>query len=217
MFATAEVVVQHRRLKPLPLALLAGGGDAGHHRQVDVDDSGAVAAGAGALGVGAEQRRFHAVDLRERLADRVEQSGVRCRVAPSRAADRALVDRHHARAGGDRPINERALAGAGDAGDDDKHAKRNVDVDVAQVVHRRAAICSAPVRIRTVSLRAARSPRWWPVRVSLARSPSTVPSKQTLPPRTGAGAEVDDVVGDRDRLRLVLHDEHRVALVPQPQ
>src|SRR6266540_4125257 len=35
--------------------------------------------------------------------------------------------------------------------------------------------------------------------------------------RTGAGAEVDDVVGDRDRLRLVLHDEHRVALVPQPQ
>ena len=33
----------------------------------------------------------------------------------------------------------------------------------------------------------------------------------------GAGAEVDDVVGDRDRLRLVLHDEHRVALVPQPQ
>ena len=32
-----------------------------------------------------------------------------------------------------------------------------------------------------------------------------------------AGAEVDDVVGDRDRLRLVLHDEHCVALVPQPQ
>ena len=33
----------------------------------------------------------------------------------------------------------------------------------------------------------------------------------------GTGAEVDDVVGDRDRLRLVLHDEHRVALVPQAQ
>ena len=33
----------------------------------------------------------------------------------------------------------------------------------------------------------------------------------------GAGAEVDDVVGDRDRLRLVLHDEHGVALVAQPQ
>jgi len=33
----------------------------------------------------------------------------------------------------------------------------------------------------------------------------------------GAGAEVDHVVGDHDRLRLVLHDEHGVALVPQLQ
>src|SRR6266540_3757441 len=31
----------------------------------------------------------------------------------------------------------------------------------------------------------------------------------------GAWAEVDDVVGDRDRLRLVLHEQHRVALVAQ--
>ena len=29
----------------------------------------------------------------------------------------------------------------------------------------------------------------------------------------GARTEVDDVVGDRDRLRLVLHDQHGVALV----
>ena len=54
--------------------------------------------------------------------------------------------------------------------------------------------------------------------VSLPRSPSTVPSKQTVPPAgAGAGAEVDDVVGDRDRLGLVLDDEHGVALVPQLQ
>ena len=54
--------------------------------------------------------------------------------------------------------------------------------------------------------------------VPLARSPSTVPSKHHLAAGSaGAGAEVDDVVGDRDRLRLVLDDEHRVALVPQPQ
>ena len=32
-----------------------------------------------------------------------------------------------------------------------------------------------------------------------------------------ARAEVDDVIGDRDRLRLVLDDEHGVALVAQPQ
>ena len=33
----------------------------------------------------------------------------------------------------------------------------------------------------------------------------------------GARAEVDDVLGDRDRLRLVLHDQHGVALVAQLQ
>src|SRR5687767_5546900 len=33
----------------------------------------------------------------------------------------------------------------------------------------------------------------------------------------GTGAEVDDVVGDRDRLRLVLDHEDGVALVAQPQ
>ena len=56
------------------------------------------------------------------------------------------------------------------------------------------------------------------MRVPLARSPSTVPSKHDFAAgRAGAGAEIDDVVGDRDRLRLVLHDEHRVALVPQLQ
>src|SRR5215469_14572219 len=33
--------------------------------------------------------------------------------------------------------------------------------------------------------------------------------------RTSARTEVDDVVGDRDRLRLVLYDQDRVALVAQ--
>ena len=33
----------------------------------------------------------------------------------------------------------------------------------------------------------------------------------------GSGTQVDDVVGDRDGLRLVLNDEHGVALVSQTQ
>ena len=33
--------------------------------------------------------------------------------------------------------------------------------------------------------------------------------------RAGAGAEVDDVVGDHDRLRFVLDDEYGVAFVAQ--
>ena len=87
--AATELVLQDLSLKPLAPALLARGGDAGHHRQVGVDDAGAVAVGAGALGVGAEQPWLHAVGFRERFADRVEQLGVGRRVAPPRAADRA--------------------------------------------------------------------------------------------------------------------------------
>ena len=34
---------------------------------------------------------------------------------------------------------------------------------------------------------------------------------------TGAGTKVDDVIGNHDRLRLVLDNEHAVALVAQPQ
>ncbi len=47
-------------------------------------------------------------------------------------------------------------------------------------------ISSAPVGLRVFSLSVARSSRWWPVMVSLARSPSTVPSKQTVPPAVPA-------------------------------
>src|SRR5215472_3113287 len=58
---------------------------------------------------------------------------------PSNCSDRALVDRHHTRVGGNRPVREPALAGAGDSGDDHKYPERDVDIDAAQVVRRRAA------------------------------------------------------------------------------
>jgi hypothetical protein len=35
-------------------------------------------------------------------------------------------------------VHERGLSGTGDTGDDDEHTERDIDVDVAQVVHRRA-------------------------------------------------------------------------------
>ena len=176
--AAAEVVVQHRRLEPLPLALLAGGGDAGHHRQVGVDDAGAVAVGAGALGVGAEQRRLHAVGLRERLADRVEQSGVRRRVAPSRAADRGLVDRHHAVPPRHRAVDQRALARPGHAGDDDQHAERDVDVDVLQVVGVGAA------HLQHARRRPHRRASGRPGRPGAARSACRWPAARRRCPRT---------------------------------
>ena len=78
-------------------------------------------------------------------------------------------------------------------------------------------ISSVPAGVRTISLRAARSSRWRPVRVPLAEAPPQCPrSKRCRPPnrRRGRGRRR----GRRSRSsRLVLHDEHRVALVPQPQ
>jgi hypothetical protein len=45
------------------VTLLAGGGDAGHHRQVAVAHAGAVAVGAGALAVGAQHAGFTPLDF----------------------------------------------------------------------------------------------------------------------------------------------------------
>jgi hypothetical protein len=99
-----------------------------------------------------------------------------------------------------------------------EHPERDVDVDVAQVVRRRAA------DLQRAGGRPHRLLEGRPVVETAAGEGAAGPQPldgaleaDGAARRTGAGAEVDDVVGDRDRLRLVLHDEHRVALVPQPQ
>ncbi len=213
-----KCVVQHRGLEPLPVAHLAGGGDAGHHRQVGVDHAGAVAVGAGTFRVGAEQRRLHAVGLRERLADGFEQPGVRRRVAPPRAADRGLVDRHHAVPPRHRAVDQRALSRPRDAGDDDEHPERDVDVDVAQVVRRRAADLQRSRRCPHRLLEAGPVVEMPAGDGGAGPQPVDGALEHHLATRSaGAGAEIDDVVGDRDRLRLVLDDQHGVALVPQLQ
>jgi hypothetical protein len=161
---------------------------------------------------------LHAVGLRERLADRVEQSRVRRRVAPSRTADRTLVDHHHAVAAGDRAVDQRALAGAGDAGDHAEHPERDVDVHVLQVVLRRAAYLQ-PAGGRTHRLLEGRPVVEMPAGHGVAGSQPLQGAREAdgAAFRAGAGAQVDGVVGDCDGLGLVLHDEHRVALVPQLQ
>ena len=137
--AATEAVLQHRRLVPLPLAVLAGGGDRVHEPELGIDDAGAVAGRTGALGIGAEQGGLHAVGLRERRADRVEQPGVGRGVAASRALDPALVDRHDAVPARDRAVDQRALARPGHAGEHHQHAERDVDIDVLEVVGAGAA------------------------------------------------------------------------------
>ena len=107
----------------------------------------------------------------------------------------------------------------GHAGDDDQHAERDVDVDVLQVVGAwRRGPPATPVGVRTDGFREARSSRWRPVMRAAGPQPLDGALEHHLAAgRAGARAEVDDVVGDRDRLRLVLDDEHGVALVAQLQ
>ena len=80
-------------------------------------------------------------------------------------------------------MDQRALARAGDPGDDDQHAERDVDVDVLQVVGARAAHLQHPRSASAATASARRGRRGaGPVSVPLARSPSTVPSNTTSPP-----------------------------------
>ena len=105
-----------------------------------------------------------------------------------------------------------------DASDDDKDPERDVDVHGLQVVRRR------PADWQRAGGRARRLLEGDPVVEVAAGEGAAGPQPldgaredHLAPGGAGAGDEVDDVVGDGDRLRLMLHDEHRVALVPQPQ
>ena len=67
-------------------------------------------------------------------------------------------------------------------------------------------IASSPVRYAMVATRALSSSASW-VRASLDDVVAAV--------RTGAGAQIDHVVGGADRVLVVLHDQHGVAEVAQ--
>src|SRR5688572_18032192 len=133
------MVFEHRGLIALAAAVFTRRRHSVHEPELGVDDPGAIAGRAGALGVGAEERRLDAVRLGECVADRVEQAGVSRRVAPTRTADGGLVDRHNAVAVTDGSVNEGALSRAGNTSDDYEQAQGDVDVNILEVVRVRTA------------------------------------------------------------------------------
>jgi hypothetical protein len=163
--------------------------------------------------VGAEQRGLHTVGLCERLADRVEQSGIRRRVVrrepgsrsrstattPSRPATRSVISellpdpatpvRHAEHASGMSTLTSRGLC-----------SSRRGSQRAGRLPHR--------------VLRADRSSKWRPGSAAGPR-PSTVPSG-TRPPPVPAPGRGHDVVGDCDRLGSCSRPA-RCCPCPQPQ
>ncbi len=112
-------------------------------------------------------------------------------------------------------MDQRTLDGPGHTGHDDEHPERHVDIDALQVVQRRAPDLQRPGPLAdrllqprpVVEVTARQCPR-------LTQAVDGPLEDDLSPGGPGAGAEVDDMVGDGDRLGLVLDDEHGVALVP---
>ena len=118
-------------------------------------------------------------------------------------------------------VHQRALARAGNAGDADEHAQRNLHVDVLEVVVRGAAddelgVADGPALGGDFDpplagkILPGEALRLGDDFVDRAGG-HDVPAANARP-----GAEIDDVVGRPHRVFVVLDDDHRVALVAEP-
>ena len=207
---------------------------------------------AAALDVEAEAAGLVAAQLalrrqREELADVVEHAGVGGRVAARRAPDGRLVDvddlvevlravdavvlagaqlgaaveaRRHALV--QDLVDERGLAGAGDAGDAgegaDAGSETSMSLRLCMRAPRTVNHCSGRRRWPGSSMRR-RPARKSPVSdAGSAMTSAGVPcGHHVAAVLAGAGAHVDDVIGRAHRLLVVLDHEHRVAEVAQAQ
>ena len=112
-------------------------------------------------------------------------------------------------------MDQRTLAGAGDAGHRDEHAERHVHRDVLRLWSRAFRIGIEPRGARGAGFSSCghRGGGRSPSRRDEAVDGALEHDRPAV--RTGARAHVDDMVGDPDHLRVVLDDEDRVALVAQ--
>ena len=237
-------------LKRLPFADLARDEDVGEELHLDLDDPFAFARLAAAAGhverevAGRQPARLRVLGRGEQLADRIERLEIGDRVGSRRAPDRRLVDEDDVgdelgafelamRADAAIPVvlgalqrrvddvvHERALARAADAGHAGQHAERNLDVDVLEVVLRRAEDPQALVgraaarrrhRDRELVAQVLGGQRARLLQQLLERA------REDDAPALLAGAEphVDHRVGDADHVLVVLDDQHGVPLVAQ--
>ena len=185
------------------------------------------------------------LDLREELADRREETGVGRGIRARRPADRALVDADHlveeldalhvvVRRGlgraavemardrvVERVVDERRLARARHAGDADEDADRQAQRDALQVVAARAFDRQRALRVDAMPARRHRDlpPPGEVLAGQRMRGEADLlgrPLRDDLSAVLArARPHVDDVVRRRDRVVVVLDDDHAVAEVAQ--
>ena len=184
--------------------------------------------------------------LREQPADVIEHPGVGGRVGPRRAADRPLVDVHHlvqllhpgdpgvlarhdpraVQLLGQRAVqdvvDQGRLAGPGHAGDRDEAAERERHIHAAQIV------LAGPLDHDLPGSWTASGARGQRDRLAAGQvgAGQRIPAGQQLVQRAGdhdvaavlprPRADVDHPVSRADGVLVVLHDDQRVAEVPEP-
>ncbi len=176
-----------RRVEAPAPALLARCPTVAMNAQVGKDDACALTARARTLGVGAEERRLHAVRLGERLTDRLEKAGVGRGVAAPRALDPPWsTETTSSRTGTDPWISELLPDPATPVTTVRTPSGTSTSTPRGCWSRRRAPPATRSAAGPRPS--AARDRRGGPVRVPLPRSPSTLPSKTISPPAVpGAG------------------------------
>src|SRR5699024_6598463 len=101
---------------------------------------------------------------------------------------------------------------------DGEHTERHVDVDIAQIVCRRSPDLQGTRGITHFVLeRCGVSEVATGQGFAATQLVDGAGEGDLSPAAPGPGTEVDDVIGDEDRLRFVFDDEDRVALVSQRQ
>ena len=148
----------------------------------------------------------------------IEQAGIGRRIRAPRPLDRALVDRHHVIHGGEVAVDEARFTGTGNARDNSENACGYIDIDVAKIVRAGATNLDSSrggargvLDLQMVGQVAPGES----IGVTQLLNGSFEADPTALV--AGSRSQVHHVIGDLDRLRLVLDDEHCVSLVPQGQ
>ena len=234
----------------LSMADLAGNIYIGQEVHLNLDDAVAAARlTAAALHVEAEpplceSSRPCIRRSREKIPDHIEHTRIGGRIGPRRPADRRLIDIDHlvelfdavyaiTFSGNDlrmvqlprerlveHLIHQRALAGTGDSRDHGHDAQRKGNINMLQVVHRRAADREPPGRFPALlrDLDPARAGEILPCEGGriLHNLRRRARRDDLAAVRPGAGSDVHNIVGRPHRVLIVLHDNHGVAEIAEP-